>query len=352
MDDENRHSGSEIACDSAQSPCAFAQRILNTNRCGSLPRFVSVERPGPPAVPAEERDGDALPNALTSVIMEQTHTEAGLRWWGQESFEVDQAGRWRIGPTTLWAFRTRHDWRLLYESSGDPMQHNRHVKVPASTDRWRELEEVATTDPTLTVHRHTFRETPDMLTVEPILADRSIVVRPEHPLSVPAAEEVMLYLSTPLWIRLRAGDVILEDLPSHRPSDTWFGPSPREGELCYATRTAGRLTLSKLPMRAHRAVTPLTVRNQAAENFPLERVHVPTPYLALYESDAGAADHLWTQGLTLTRESVSGNAEITIRQGPPEGTKATRKLSGPRKEARSGLVVNTFRAIEGLFGGP
>lgn len=283
--------------------------------------------------------------------MNQSRTDAALRWWGQESFALEQAGCWRIGPTTLWAFRTRHDWRLLYESTGDPMQHDQHVEVPAAAERWHELEEAATTDPALTVHRHTFRETPATLAIEPVLADRSIVVRPEHPLSIPAGEEVLLYLSTPLWIRIRVGDMTLEDIPSHRPSDTWFGPSPRDGELCYATRTAGRLTLSKLPMRAHRAVTPLTIRNEAAENFPLERVHVPTPYLALYESDSGVEDHLWTQGLTLTRESVGGNAEITIRQGPPEGTNATTELNGPRKEARSGLVVNTFRAIEGLFGG-
>lgn len=283
--------------------------------------------------------------------MNRSRTDAVLRWWGQESFDVEQAGCWHIGPTTLWAFRTRHDWRVLYESTGDPMQHDQHVEVPAATERWHEREEAALTDPSLTVHRHTFRDTPETLTVEPVLADRSIVVRPEHPLSIPAGEEVLLYLSTPLWIRMRVGDVILEDIPSHRPSDTWFGPSPREGELCYATRTAGRLTLSKLPMRAHRAVTPLTVRNEASENFPLERVHVPTPYLALYESASGVNDHLWTQGLTLTRESANGNAEVSIRQGPPEGTNAMTELSRPRKEVKSRLVVNTFRAIEGLFGG-
>jgi hypothetical protein len=277
--------------------------------------------------------------------------QTSLRWWGRSSLDIDQAGCWTIGPTTLWANRTAHDWRLLYMSTGDAMQFEHNVEVPASTDRWHELEEQAVTDPALTVHRHTFRSTPAELTLEPILADRAIVVRPEHPLSIPAGEEVVLYLSTPLWIRVRAGDTVLEDIPSHRPSDSWFGPSPREGELCYAALTAGRLTLAKLPMRAHRAVTPLTIRNEAGDAFPLERVHVPAPYLALYESDSGTNDHLWTQGLTLVRDKANGMAEVRIRSGPPEDTSATTELSTPRREAKSGLVVNTFRAIEGLFGG-
>lgn len=273
------------------------------------------------------------------------------RWWGHFSLDVDQAGCWTIGPTTLWANRTSHDWRLLYASTGDAMQYEHDVELPASIDRWHDLEEQAVTDATLTVHRHTFRSTPPELTIEPILADRAIVVRPEHPLSIPAGEEVILYLSTPLWIRVRAGNTVLEDVPSHRPSDTWFGPSPQDGELCYATLTAGRLSLSKLPMRAHRAVTPLTIRNEADDSFPLERVHVPAPYLALYESDSGTSDHLWTQGLTLIRDKANGTAEVRIRRGPPDGTSATTELSGPRHEAKSGLVVSTFRAIEGLFGG-
>ena len=273
------------------------------------------------------------------------------RWWGRSSLDIDEAGCWTIGPTTLWANRTRHDWRLLYMSTGDAMQYEHNVDVPASIHRWHELEEQAMHDLSLTVHRHTFRSTPADLTIEPILADRAIVVRPEYPLSIPAGEEVILFLSTPLWIRVRAGDTVLEDVPSHRPSDTWFGPSPRDGELCYATLTAGRLTLSKLPMRAHRAVTPLTIRNEADDSFPLERVHVPAPYLALYESDSGIGDHLWTQGLTLVRNKANGTAEVRIRSGPPEGTSATTELSAPRREAKSGLVVNTFRAIEGLFGG-
>jgi hypothetical protein len=274
------------------------------------------------------------------------------RWWGRSSLDIDQAGCWIIGPTTLWANRTAHDWRFLYMSTGDAMQYEHDVEVPASIDHWHELEEQAVTDPSLTLHRHTFRSTAAELTIEPILADRAVVVRPEHPLSIPAGEDVVLYLSIPLWIRVRTGDTVLEDIPSHRPSDTWFGPSPREGELCYATLTAGRLTLAKLPMRAHRAVTPLTIRNEAADAFPLERVHVPAPYLALYESDSGIRDHLWTQGLTLVRNKANGTAEVRIQSGPPKGTSATTELSAPRREAKSGLVINTFRAIEGLFGGP
>ena len=53
----------------------------------------------------------------------------------------------------------------------------------------------------------------------------------------------MIYVSTPLWVRVDVHDPpqFLQEIPVIRPSDTWFGPSTREGELGYAGRTHGRL---------------------------------------------------------------------------------------------------------------
>lgn len=281
-----------------------------------------------------------------------THDASAARssvWWGAVELDVDQAACWRVGPTTLWAYRTEHDWRLLSSSSGDAMQDDASVTAPADGAEWHALETRAQSERGLTVHRHTFRATPEILDLQPVSADRPIVVRPEHPLSVPPGEEVTLYLSLPVWMQIVAGKTPLEDIPSHRPSDTWFGPSTRDGELCYATKTVGRLRLANLPFRPHRSVTPLRIQNRAEDSLQLERVHVPAPYLALYLAEK--KEHpLWTQALTLTRHSDGAIAEVRIRPGPPAPLTDSVRLQEPRHEVKSGLVVNTFRAIEGLFG--
>lgn len=269
-------------------------------------------------------------------------------WWGSYTLDLHTAACWSVGPAVLWVYRTPQDWRVLYRSTGDPMHTRSDVQVPADVDTWHALEEQAGEDPTLIVHRHGFRSTPAAAAVEPVTADRPIVVRPEHPLSIPAGEEVTLYLSIPLWIRVRVGDTVIEDVPSHRPSDTWFGASTREGELCYATRTAGRVNLANVPMRMHRAVTPLRIRNRADDRLQLERVHVPAPYLGLYH--AQTSDHIWTEALTLTREKSGSSAAVDIRPGAPPDVSEAAALSDPRSTSPSGLVVSTFRAIEGLFG--
>ncbi|PEN12524.1 hypothetical protein CRI94_13435 [Longibacter salinarum] len=283
--------------------------------------------------------------------MESMPSDTLSPWWGPVDLDLNTAACWNVGPTTLWAYRTPQDWRILYSSTGDAMQHDSSVETPLGVDRWEEMEAQAQADTAFTLHRHTFRSTPTTLDIQPVSADRSIVVRPEHPLSIPPGEEVTLYLSLPLWIRVVAGTTALEEVPSHRPSDTWFGPSTQEGELCYATKTAGRLRLTNLPLRPHRSVTPLRIRNDAPDSLPLERIHVPAPYLALYAADGeDAPTHLWTQALTLTRDKGGVITEVRIRTGPPRDLEDAVRIQEPRREIKSGLVLNTFRAIEGLLG--
>lgn len=268
-------------------------------------------------------------------------------WWGTFALDEEQAGRWTMGPTTLWVFRTAQEWRVLYRAEGDPLRGDSEVVVPIDDEAWRAVEAEADGDASIKRQRHSFRSTQRRLSLHPLTADRPVVVRPEHPLSVPAGEAVTLYVSTPLWIRIETDTTPLQDVPSHRPSDTWFGPSTREGELCYASRTAGRVRLANLPLRMHRAVTPLHVRNRADEPLPLERVQVPTQYLALYRTND---DLLWTERLTVDRARSDAGAEVHIESGPPDDVAGATRVQEPRENLKKGLVVNTFRAIEALFG--
>jgi hypothetical protein len=272
-------------------------------------------------------------------------------WWGTVDLDIDTGGRWDIGPSTLWLYRTAREWRVLHRPSptvgtADPMADRSDVTVPLPNDEMSAV--LDTEDEALHTSRYSFGETEARISLRPALADRPVVSRPEHPLYVPPDESVTLYLSTALWIQivLPDSDRKLQEIPSFRMSDTWFGASTVDGEFCYATRTAGRLRLDRLPRRLHRAVTPLRIRNTAPDPLALERVQLPVQHLALY---ATPTHQLWTQGITMTRSAAQEGADVRIRSGPPADADEAEFLQEPREQTKKGLFTSTFSAVGTLF---
>ncbi|MEF8795466.1 MAG: hypothetical protein V5A48_03365 [Salinivenus sp.] len=273
-------------------------------------------------------------------------------WWGPASLDLHTGGEWHVGPTTLWVYRSSHDWRVVVRPStdpaaADPMAQRSGATLPVADDAMSAVLEAD--DDALTTHRFSAQDTDESVALRPALADRAVVTRPEHPLSVLPDEAVTLYLSTPLWVRVELVESgrRLTEIPSHRMSDTWFGPSTREGTLCYATRTAGRLHLDRLPRRLHRALTPLTVQNRTAEPLALERIQLPVPHLSLYVT---VDDAIWTDPVTMTHRTKGEGAAVQIREGPPSEHPEAEPIQAPREDTRQGLFTSTFSAVGALFG--
>lgn len=231
--------------------------------------------------------------------------------------------------------------------SSDPMAQRSDATVPVDEEEMTRVLE--SNDSDVTTHRYSVRRTAETVALRPALADRPVVSRPEHPLSVLPDEAVTLYLSTPLWIRVELveTDRRLHEVSSHRMSDTWFGPSTWEGELCYATRTAGRLRLDRLPLRLHRALTPLKIRNTTPEPLTLERVQLPVPHLSLYVTPDNV---LWTEAVTMIHREGGQGAAVQIRDGPPVDAKDAERMQDPREKSKHGLFTSTFSAFGALFG--
>jgi hypothetical protein len=171
-----------------------------------------------------------------------------------------------------------------------------------------------------------------------------VVIRPRDPLFLLSGQETVMYLSTPLSLRVQVGEpaALLREVAMLRLSDTWFGPSTREGEICYAGRTHARHDLAEVPRRAHRAITPLKIVNHAASVLPLDRISLPVPLLSVY----GAADgRLWTEGVSLQRASDSDMATLKIDRSPPAYAGEVVRLAGPRQPAARGGVVRAFSLL-------
>jgi hypothetical protein len=260
----------------------------------------------------------------------------GLRpWWGRFDVPLGDTRHFRIGPCALWIERRPRELRITRKQYGDPLD---AALVVDST------QEPVPQDPDLDAQRYASSGRATTITLQPALADRPVVVRTAEPFHVLGDDEAMLYLTTPLWIRMSAGEAhekLLFDIPAQRPSDTWFGRNTRDGQLCYAGTTTAKLNLQELVRRPNRAVTQLRIVNQARTPLMLDRISLPAPALSLHE---GHDHRLWTEPVEVTRELDGAIRGVTIvRLSIAEG--APVPLSGPRDDDPGNLFLRAFKAL-------
>lgn len=266
-----------------------------------------------------------------------------IPWTAEHSLELERALRVRLGPLELLVTRRARELRV------------KSVNDPAQVARPPEVEQVPAAyeaEPDRVLGQHTWRfgfiEEPTRLHIAPALADRPVIIRPEEPLTLLPGEEVRAYVSSPVWVRLLVGEArrLMLELPSHRPSDTWFGPLDHQGQLCYALATHLSLTWADRLWKPNRAITPVVIVNSAQEPFTVARLRVPVGQLSIY----GTPDQrLWTERITLTRrDDAEGEARVTVDGEPPREANAGELLSPPRAPGGRSF---TLRAFEGaLFG--
>lgn len=256
------------------------------------------------------------------------------RWWGDFPLDEYQVGRWQIGPTTLSIYRLPGEWRIIYNQGDDPLDPTLEIDVPA------EVEAIGIDD---NVRRYMFSQTQNLVTLTPVLADRPLVVRPAIPFAIETREEITLYVSLPMWLQISVAGVPqpLYEVPSFRPSDTWFGDSTLRGELCYAARTPAQLNVSELPKRPYRAIVPILIRNRDEGSLVLDRIKIPVEYLALYSSKE--TNQFWTQKIIL--EQKNRRTRLRLGWGSPQEADKTERVSPPRERARRGIDVGAFGSI-------
>jgi hypothetical protein len=260
-------------------------------------------------------------------------------WWGDFEFAPGQTLRWQIGPKALWITRADGEWIIASQDGRDPLDNRLTVAHAAA--------ELADDD--AEVKRFAVRDDSRVLRLVPALPDRPLIVNTAKPFFVPSSESATLYVSVPLWFRvlLAGSDAELKDTATVRPSDTWFGPDTLSGELCYASRTSARLHIENIPLRPHRAVSTVRIRNGAATRLPLEKLKVPVEHLSLFSSEEG---HLWTEPLTLERKGNSEKAAIRLVSRATIGD-ATRPIAPPRLKASKGFVLDVFGRLFGTEAG-
>ncbi|MCB9758419.1 MAG: hypothetical protein H6739_01130 [Alphaproteobacteria bacterium] len=264
-----------------------------------------------------------------------TESSPAPSWFGVHTLEPGTTLTLTLGPLELRARREAREWALTAVSDRALSERPADLTVDDAPLH---------ADPEI-VHRFAFTDPPAALTLTPLLADRPVIIRPERPLTLLPGEQARGYLSTPTWIRVSVGNPPrpLTELPSLRPSDTWFGPSMREGVLCYAASTRLRLDLNLAAIPAHRVMTPIVLVSGGDHPTTVARLRLPTRQLSIFQ---GPGHTLWTERVTLLDETTDGTSQVTLDKGPPLESEGGRLLSGPRD-----IRTTTFslRAIESVL---
>lgn len=269
------------------------------------------------------------------MVSKQQPETAHDHWWGPYQFALNQTGNWKVGASLLAITRVKTEWQIQHQETALPEEEQNGWSVALPGSRLGD---------DATVQRHLFHNTSSNLRLQPALADRPVVSRPVTPVHLSPGEKVTIFVSSPLWIIVSTTkpDVVLLDTPSQRPSDTWFGPSTWEGELCYAVRTRARLDLEELQLRPHRAVTSLDVHNKGKQVMLVERLKLPVRHLTLYTDAQGM---LWTSDVKIVTEEEMASAELGIDRGTPGHANAAKLVAKPRDPVESHVVRRALHAI-------
>lgn len=254
-------------------------------------------------------------------------------WWGTFCFDIETVRTWAIGERLIAIKRCHKEWAIWNRETDEESQ----GVVQLATLPVSEFE-------ANDVVRYMVNETNKSLIIEPSLADRAIVAKPSTPLIIPSGQESQLYVSTPLWFTVMLSNlkIPMVDVPFWRPSDSWFGPSPMSGVLCYSKNTEARVQNAGFEARPHRATTVITLRNEQEESLVVERINLPVPALRLY---ADSDYRLWTDDLTIVQQIDNGKPLSEVDHTQPSHSKGLTLVSESRERSMKPSFLSSIKNL-------
>jgi hypothetical protein len=256
-------------------------------------------------------------------------------WWGEFTFELQEKKCWSVGERAIVLRREAAEWNTWNIESEE--EDNDIVVSDGAC--------INVDDMTIT-GRFLEKNTSEKIKVSPLLADRTVIARPSSPLTILAGEKIQLFISTPIWFYAETfpNGKCLVDLPFWRPSDSWFGGSTIDGQLCYAKYTSAKTKIDELELHPHKATTPIMVINSHNKELTINRINVPVNHLNLYSDDK---NQLWTSRITIEIADDSADIELVIDKNVSAEFEPLTFISSPRISSEHGRLI---RRISNLFG--
>lgn len=254
-------------------------------------------------------------------------------WQETLSFEYDKNYKLTVGALELYASLLESEWQF---------RHRYITEDETKSERQINLSVVKNLPQTnLELMRFIHADKGNSLQVRPCLANKNIVAKPYTPVFLPSQQTMTIYISTPVWLAIFQNQLRqpLLEIPTFKLSDTWFGPKPHIGELCYSSQFSGRISLDSLPKRSSRIITPVRITNNGEGNLKLEKISIPCDYLAIYVNKEQA---LWTPTLSIIRETEQSRTRIAIDKTLHPALLDAQRIAEPRVSDQTRLLSKTI----------
>ncbi|WP_342807616.1 DUF432 domain-containing protein [Alteromonas sp. M12] len=257
-----------------------------------------------------------------------------LPWWGEFTFALSETKCWRIRERLIAIKRGQGEWTIWnHETTAE-------IDLPISTDKSISNESFEDVE----FSRYLLENTSDTLLIEPSLADRAMVVRPSRPLVVLPEEQINVFVSTPLWMTILIPNhpLPMADIPFWRPSDSWFGPSTMEGDLCYSKYTDAKMDIKRLEKRSHRATTMVTIKNAQEKPLTIDKLNLPVPALKLYVNQDG---EFWTDQVSIMQRLEHTKSVSHVRHSPPDKIQLMELVSESRELSKKSSFLSSIASL-------
>ncbi len=234
---------------------------------------------------------------------------------------------WQIGPLRLWAKRSHDELWLTYDyqaatelsETGDGKD---AVAEDAAWQRW------------------TLKSSFEEIAFQPVLPDKPVVVKPEHPFYLTSDVKTRIYVRVPVWVRVLLGKTEIVEIPTEVLSKTWFG-SFVDGELCYWISSAARKNVVKDPEKSHLAICPIEIINKSEEKLLVDKLCHRVRKLSLFES----MDQLWASEANVRFQGPGEISEIKFARKAPSEADESISVSSARDAVKRGFTAKTFDTL-------
>lgn len=180
--------------------------------------------------------------------------------------------------------------------------------------------------------------------IQPRLAPTPLIITLREPIILKPKSITQVFVSTPVWIGFKTNESasFFHELPSLLLKQTWFGPSPREGELCLSCTNRGTIHKDSIEHHPLRALTRVDVHQSDGNSFKLERLKLPMTALNLYRD---AEQRLHTDGLRVKIQNQKVHLDFAKELVLSTSTSAE-LVTRARSKAFTGLE----RALNAMLG--
>jgi hypothetical protein len=182
----------------------------------------------------------------------------------------------------------------------------------------------------------------------PLMPDKQVVVRPEHPFNLASGAKATIFTRIPVWVGIYTNESKrhkLTEIASLTLNKTWFGDF-LDGVLCYWVATTARRKVTDDIFQPHTVITTLNIKNESDQDLTIDKLSLLVERLSLYEKKG----QLWTDEMDIVYNGEDNQSEITMTGKPPQGFKDAKLISTPRNPQRKSFTERTFKILKEIPG--